>query len=90
MDRRITRYLENPDADVMEKPDEEIFKIWPTQLNRNIFSSIVRAGSRVAVENEYPLIKLPRKRKPEIRSELVEGYLYFYDEVQNWLTTRFC
>lgn len=88
LDRTTTRYLENADADVMEKPDEEVFKLWPTQLNREVFSDIIKAGSKAEVEKKYPLIRLPRKRKPEPRSNLVEGYLYFYREVSSWIAVE--
>ena len=33
IDKPLSRYLENADPDVMEKPDEEVFKLWPTTLN---------------------------------------------------------
>jgi hypothetical protein len=85
-DRTTTRYLENVDADVMENPEEELFKLWPSTLNREIFSSIISAGSRAAVEKKYPLVKLPRKRKFEPRSNLVEAYLFFSRSIENWVT----
>lgn len=47
LDRTTTRYLENPDADVMENPDEEVFKVWPTTLNRDVFSGLLKAGSEM-------------------------------------------
>lgn len=37
LDRATTRYLENADADVMEHPEEERYKLWPTTLNRMFF-----------------------------------------------------
>lgn len=85
LDRTITRYLENADPDVMEKPGEEVFKLWPTQLNREVFASVINAGSREVVNKKYPLIRLHRKRKPEPRPNLVEGYLYFHREISNWI-----
>ena len=85
LDRRTTRFLENADLDVMENPDEEKFKLWPTTLNRKIFSDIISAGSVGAVEKAYPLIRLWRKRKPEIRSNLVEAYLYFSKQLRLWV-----
>jgi len=87
LERKANRYLENPDADVMEKPEEEIFKIWPTVLNREIFSNIVKAGSKVAVEEAYPLTRMKYKRRPELRSPLVEAYLYFYDRIDQWTSS---
>jgi len=85
LDRTTTRYLENSDSDVMESPDEELFKLWPTTLNRDVFRAVLSAGSKAVVEKKYPLIKLPRKRKPEPRSNLVEGYLYFSKVTDAWL-----
>lgn len=86
LDRATTRYLENSDSDVMERPDEEVFKLWPTTLNRDIFRAILSAGSRAEVEKQFPLIRLPRKRKNEPRSNLVEGYLYFSKSIDAWIT----
>lgn len=86
LDRAMTRYLENSDADVMEKPEEEVYKVWPTTLNRDVFRAIVSAGSSAEVEKRFPLIRLPRRRKPEPRSNLVEGYLYFARTIQAWIT----
>lgn len=88
LDRTVSRYLENADPDVMEHPDEEVFKLWPSMLNRDVFRKIIRAGSPAGVELHYPLIKLPRKRKPEPRSKLVEGYLYFYRSIATWVAER--
>lgn len=85
LDRTVTRYLENADPDVMEYPDEERLKVWPTTLNRDVFRSILLAGSKDAVEAKYPLIKLPRKRKPEPRNNLVEAYLYFSQCIDSWV-----
>jgi uncharacterized protein with ParB-like and HNH nuclease domain len=77
VDRATSRYLENADSDVMENPAEEIFKLWPTALNRDVFRQVISAGSLQAVDRLFPLRKLPRKRKFEPRSNLVEAYLYF-------------
>ena len=85
LDRTVTRYLENADPDVMEHPDEELLKVWPTTLNRDVFRNILLAGSKETVEARYPLIKRPKKRKPEIRNNLVEAYLYFSNCVDSWI-----
>ncbi|MEY9581508.1 DUF262 domain-containing protein [Sinorhizobium fredii] len=88
LDRTTTRYLENADADVMEKPEEEVYKLWPTQLNRDVFSVIISSASRDVVEEKYPLIKLRRKRRPEPRPNLVEAYLFFYDQIEKWILSE--
>ena len=86
LDRATTRYLANSDADVVERPDEEVHKLWPSTLNRDVFRAIVSGGSRGEVEEQYPLIKLPKKKKPEPRSNLVEAYLFFARSVESWVT----
>jgi hypothetical protein len=87
LDRTVTRYLENADPDVMEHPEEELFKLWPTTLNREVFRNILSAGSQVEVVSKYPLKKLPRKKKPEPRSNLVEAYLYFAKCIESWVAS---
>jgi len=87
LERPVTRYLVNADADVMEHPEEELFKLWPTTLNRDVFRDIVTAGSIGAVEAKHPLVFLPRKRKPESRSPLVEAYLYFHKKIESWVAS---
>ena len=88
LDRATTRYLENADPDVMEHPEEESFKLWPTTLNRDVFRQVVSAGSKDGVESRFPLIKFPRKRKPEPRSNLVEAYLYSAAAIETWIAER--
>ncbi|MCR4341268.1 MAG: DUF262 domain-containing protein, partial [Gemmatimonadaceae bacterium] len=87
LERSTSRYLENADADVMEHPEEERFKLWPTTLNREVFREIILAGSRKEVERLHPLVRLRRKKKPEPRSALVEGYLYFSSSISSWIAT---
>lgn len=87
LDRTVTRYLENADPDVMEHPEEELFKLWPTTLNREVFRNILTAGKQSEVERKFPLIRLPRKRKPEPRSNLVEAYQYFAKNIESWIAS---
>lgn len=88
LDRATSRYLENVDPDVMEHPEEEVYKLWPTTLNRDVFRQVISAGSKQGVETQFPLRKLPRKRKYEPRSNLVEAYLYFARAIAAWVNDR--
>ena len=88
LDRSASRLIENPDIDVMENPDEEQYKLWPTALNREIYSNIISAGGKEVIEGKYPVVRLPRKRKPEPRSVLVEAYVYFYGRIEEWVEHR--
>lgn len=85
LDRKLTRLLENSDQDVMDEPEKEKFKVWPTTLNREVFSSIISAGNAIEVEKRFPLVRRPRKRNPEPRSNLVEAYFYFDRQIKNWI-----
>lgn len=85
IDKPLSRYIENADPDVMEKPDEEVFKLWPTTLNRDIFKSLLTSGSKAEVEKRHPFVFIGRKRKPEPRSNLVEAYLYFSGQIAEWI-----
>jgi uncharacterized protein with ParB-like and HNH nuclease domain len=86
LERRVGRYVENADADVMENPEEEILKLWPTQLNRAVFGNIIRAGSRADVEKAYPLVRRKYQRQPDPRSPLVDAYLFFSREIDAWIS----
>jgi hypothetical protein len=85
IDKPLSRYLENADSDVMEHPEQEVFKLWPTTLNRAIFTSVLQAGSSAEVAKRHPLVYVGRKRKPEPRSNLVEAYLYFAGKIAHWI-----
>ena len=85
LERKAFRHIENSDADVMENPSEEVFKLWPTQLNRDVFASIIRAGSVVNVEKAYPLVRRKYQRQADPRSPLVEAYLYFAKNIGEWI-----
>jgi hypothetical protein len=88
--RAADRCILNPDIELMEKPDEEKFKLWPTQMNRKAFCQIVTAGSYKKVRELFPIVKLYRKRKPEPRERLAEAYEYFYEKVNNACTECDC
>lgn len=86
IDISVSRYLENANPEVMEDSEQERYKLWPTSLNRNIFRSILSAGSSPEVERRHPHVYVGRKRKPEPRSLLVEAYLYFSRVIAAWVS----
>ena len=84
--RLTERCLINPDSELMERPHEEIFKIWPTQTNRDVFCQLIEARSFDSVQKNFPLIygktKSGRRQKnPQVKDKLVQGYEYFYSQV---------
>ena len=83
--RPVSRYLENIDVDVMEHPEEERYKLWPTTLNRDVFSNIISARSIQEVQAKYPHEYIGRRRNPEPRSPLVEAYIFFHKKIEDWI-----
>jgi hypothetical protein len=42
----------------------EVFKVWPTQLDRPQFQDVITAGSRIQLETQHPLKRRPYARCP--------------------------
>lgn len=71
---------------MMAEPEVDKFKVWPTQLDRGQFADVVASGSRVAVEGKHPLIRRKYARKPDPRPRMVEAYIFFYDQLNEFFT----
>lgn len=69
---------------MMPNPNVDKFKVWPTQLDRDQFSNIITALSRTNVETKYPLTRRKYARKDDSRPKMVEAYLFFYDQLQEY------
>jgi len=74
--------LFNPFPEMMEDRSKEIYKLWPTKFNRDVFCNILNASSYEKVNETYPIIFKPRKRKPEPRDRLVDAYVFFYTNIK--------
>ncbi|ABD24708.1 protein of unknown function DUF1524 RloF [Novosphingobium aromaticivorans DSM 12444] len=62
--KRLTR---NPDC---EEGSEELFKVWPTNSDREVFSQVMSAGSPAALEARFP-------ENTGGRPRMVQAYLFF-------------
>lgn len=60
------------------------FKVWPTKADRSQFQDVMTCGSRAALEEKHPLVRLKYQRRPEPRPTMVEAYLYFYKEIEEF------
>ncbi len=69
---------------MMAEPEVDKFKVWPTQLDRSQFTDVISAGSKAELINRHPLIFKKYARKPLPRPRMVESYLYFYDQLQEF------
>jgi hypothetical protein len=69
---------------MMANRDTDRFKVWPTQLDRAQFQDVIGLGSRAAVEERHPLKRRKYARTPEPRPRMVEAYLFFSEEIQEF------
>jgi len=67
-------------TDAMIDIDEQRFKVWPTNVDRDDFKSVMRAGSAEVVRgvNEVGSAELTGRQIPD-------AYLYFSDAISDWL-----
>ncbi len=84
--RAAERCLLNPEVELMERPEQEKYKLWPTLVNRDAFCQIISAGSPEKVVELFPVrygkTKTGRqKRSPEPRERLVEAYEFFIEKI---------
>jgi uncharacterized protein with ParB-like and HNH nuclease domain len=70
---------------MMAHPEIDKFKVRPTQLDRNYFSDVIILGSHAKVLEKYPEERRPRARKPESRPRIIEAYLFFYEQLNDFL-----
>ena len=62
---------------------DDVFKIWPTNADRNQFRAVMTAESPEKVRTEF---KLKKKASSGAQDNLIpHAYLYFYDTLGEWL-----
>jgi len=84
-DERYTKAFAKLTTNEIPLSDEadDVFKIWPTNVDRSQFRSVMTAGSPEAVCTEF---KLKRKATGGAQDNLIpQAYLYFYDTLGEWL-----
>ena len=86
----IQRYVMNSDPHLMEDPDIEVFKIWPTEASREMFKNIVSSEDRSELHEKYH--KYWYKTRDRIYTysyipKLLGAYGYFYDHIKHSIET---
>lgn len=71
---------------MMPDPAVDKFKVWPTQLDRPAFMAVVESESPDELKRRYPLVKQKWARKYDDRPKLVDCYLYFYGQLEEFFT----
>lgn len=66
---------------MMADQSVDIFKVWPTQLDRDQFKDVMTLGSRSAIEKKHPLTKRRYARSYDPRPRMIEAYLFFHQQI---------
>lgn len=86
----IATHLLNRDPHLMASPEVEIFKVWPTQADRALFTDIINLGGRKALRRKY--LKYFYAKRDQIYDysttpALLRAYGYFYDRIRHSVET---
>lgn len=89
--QQIQPYLFNRDPHLMEDSNIEIFKVWPTQYDRELFVDILTFADRGKLREKYP--QHFYKTRDEIYDNpdtprLIAAYGFFYDRVREAAETE--
>jgi hypothetical protein len=82
---KISDYILNDKPHLMEDPQIEIYKVWPTQYDRELFIDII-TGDRKALRKKY--IQHFYAKRDKIYDyntvpRLLSAYGYFYDKIKH-------
>jgi hypothetical protein len=69
---------------MMNDPEVDRFKVWPTKSDQPSFAAVMTAGSRDEVSAAFPLRYRKWARKPEPRPRIVDAYLFFYEQIETF------
>ena len=69
---------------MMANPEVDKFKVWPTIQDRPQFIDVIASESRDEVERRHPLVRQKYARWPDRRPQMVEAYLFFYDQLTEY------
>lgn len=88
----LRRYILNSDPELMEDPDIEVFKVWPTQANREMFIDIISSESREKLKIKYEEYWYKKAERDQVHEystvpKLLGAYGYFYDRIRQAVET---
>jgi hypothetical protein len=84
----LQRFVLNSDPDLMEHPEVEIFKVWPTQGDRALFVDIVLSRNRKDLQSKYGQWWYKNEKRDQVQEYLsvpnpLGAYGYFYDRIRH-------
>jgi hypothetical protein len=89
----IMRYVLNGDPHLMEDPDVEIYKVWPTQSNRKLFVDIIASKDRASLKKAYADEWYANPKRDQVKEyntipSMLRAYGYFYDRIRHAVETE--
>ncbi|MFN3717362.1 MAG: DUF262 domain-containing protein [Rhizobium rhizophilum] len=88
----IQRFVMNSDPQLMEQADVEVYKVWPTQGDREIFIDIVSSEDRASLRKKYSEYWYKKWERDQVAEyghvpNLLGAYGYFYDRIRHSVET---
>jgi hypothetical protein len=88
----IQRFVMNSDPQLMEQPEVEIYKVWPTQADRALFVDIISSPDREALREKYGKYWYKNWARDQVQEyttvpNLLGAYGYFYDRIHHSVET---
>lgn len=83
--QKINDYILNDRPHLMEDPEVEIYKVWPTQYDREMFIDII-TGNRETLREKYKnffYVKRDKIYDYNTTPRLLAAYGYFYDKIRH-------
>lgn len=81
-DIELERITQN---DGIVESDDERFKVWPTNVDRGVFRSVMRSQAIDVVVNRFPTLRGKRRRSVP---KIAEAYVFFYRSIERFLDGR--
>lgn len=90
--RNTEQYLFNDDVNLMEEPETEIYKVWPTRFDRGVYSDVLSLKDIDEVRRKYKDHFPQDRRKMRLRRDkvrdiplLLKAYMYFREQIVDYL-----
>ena len=72
-------------ANVIGDSESDVFKVWPTNPDRDPFRGTMTAGSVTNVAAQFPLKPGVKPGSPSSRGQIPDAYIFFHDQITEWL-----
>ena len=91
--RAIKKYTLNDNVGLMKSPEKEIYKVWPTRFDRDVYSDMLSLESLDKIYEKYQKHfpegkrRLRRDKTKDIPL-LLKAYMYFREQITDYLSSE--